>query len=316
MNEEHAVVGTLVSHVDLEAPPGDAHERADLLAAYESGSLSAADAATVERWLAEDDGLRAAWLALRADDVVDARPARPVRAWMRPLLVAAAVLAAFGTWRWLEERVPRTTPTVQERLARRFETLRAGDAPWLQTLPTLTGEDVSVVPAPVYRDGLAAIAPRGRQLRARPVFRFEVPAGSTAVTVRVEEEDTGTVRYEGVVEGGAFVWPTEQEALTAGRYLWHLSARTPTGAVDATVPFEVAAEEERARMHALLTQLVDSPDEEDHLLAVVIALDHGFRDEAARLGAELPGELRETDFGEWLWDRIEPRASPSSAGSR
>ncbi len=305
MNDEHAVVGALVGHADLHAPPEDEHERADLLAAYEAGALSEADAASVERWLAEDDGLRMAWLALRADDVVHAQPGRPVRSWMRPLLVAAAVLAAFGTWRWLDGRAGRTTPTVEERLALRVEALREGEARWLEALPTLDGTQVATQPDPVYRDGLAALAPLGRQLRVRPVFRYVMPLGATGVTIRVEDEATGKVVFEGPVDAGRFAWPAERPALSVGRrYLWQISARTLTGAVDATASFEIADTEERTRMSGLLDRLSASTDEDDHLLAVVIALDHGFRQEAASRSAKLPAKLWDTALGKRLRSRL------------
>ncbi len=317
MSDDRAILESLVARVKADAPPANEHEQADLLAAYEANALSEAEVEVVERWLAQDSGLRSAWLTLREGAADAALSERAAPAWRRPLLVAAVLLAAFGTWRWIEKQGTATTPSMEDRLTKRVAALRAGEAPWLQPLRSLSDTSQPRQERPVYRDGLRVLAPRGKQLQGRPTFRFSAPPGTTDLTLRVEAEESGAVLLVSPVSGSPFPWPSEKAALSAeSRYVWILSARTTTGVVDATLPFDVASVEQGARMTALLRLLAETGDDADRLLAVVVAYDHGFVDEAMRLGAQLPEMLQTSTFAQRMRTRILEQGAPGELWPR
>jgi len=250
----------LVRHMAPGSPPGDECPDELDLAALAEGRLDEAERGPLEEHVAACEACRGvlALLAEGSSTVAAVEPARPGPRLLRPLLAAALVIALFAVAvgpRWKRGRV-----SMDERLVA-AATLLATERPELFSEFAPLGRDERRSPeSGAVRGGLIALAPIGPVLSPRPRFRWEPVAGSASYAVRVETS-SGEAVWSATSTRPELMFPSDEEDLDAGPYLWEVVATGPAGEERVSAAFEVVTDEQRAAFREAeraMYQLVES----------------------------------------------------------
>jgi hypothetical protein len=184
-------------------------------------------------------------------------PARPGPRFLRPLLAVAVVLVLLGAI--LGPRMRQAPSTKEERLAAAAALLATERPELFEGFEPL---DLERPLAPAVRSGgrVVALAPEGPILSPRPRFRWQPLAGSSSYVVRLSLP-SGELAWSATSTLPELSFPSGQEDLPPGAYVWELVASGPNGEERTRAAFEVWTDEQREAFRdaeRAMLELVDS----------------------------------------------------------
>ena len=304
--DDAQLVDALTRHLDTEGvdtelgAPFD-----DLVAGLVSGTLLDDERERALELLAQHPSLRDVLARVEAaepqeapaaDDVAHVVPRRTN--WMPVVAAAAAILLAFGLFRWLGDD-PAAPADPATRLATLANELRAEAPDVFGSFAPVAAADRVPRQTDVQRGGLQLGAPVAAVLDPRPTLQWAGLTDDTRARVTVRDED-GALHLDTTQVGQTLAWPDEAKPLAPGTtYVWRVTA---DGDVQRTGSraFRVLSEKDATRYRDGVRRIEGHAADDAALLAAQWALTFDLEAEARRHLAQAPAGAEVDALRAWL----------------